>query len=789
MAKRRLITIACATAILLSAGLSITAYSAEYDINFLSSSTMVAQQSCTISSLPEDIVNADIIYTTASREEKTTSAKVTLTNGKAVVDNITESGFYTVRFYNTIAETGCAKIFVGESGSVYSWKYTKETNSYEPDYTKENNIQYEEYEVKRLLDISGDKSIKVTNIDQNITTARVNVTTQDNYYGYYDIDSLTINEDDSCIISGFGKIYGDYAISFFSSEGEQVGKATFCYKEDGMFVEESVYDEANSSWNIIYTPAEQIPYSSNFDSSFGDFLADETDAYSFEISGTSGAVSSEIQYNTSDWENGLTSAIIEINGDISTISEAYPGFYTVNFYDEDSNIISYATFGITYDGFLIDFSENPIDNIICMPVENPIEFKSGNISFTATNVPYESDTIEGIYLGDNDNTNMDKGVMFEPDYIYNEDDETMFFSGLGSNGSYYINFYSDGELQGYLNFCIMNGKVYSYDSQYNEKTKEWESVLVESRSICFTERASINAADTYVYGDIPATFNNVPDAIAYSNFKYFRDDETYTTGKIFFPSANISGTVMTVNNFGQDGYYSVDLLNNNKFRVAQAFFCIEDGVVKSLQYNINLDLGKIEVMKKATSSIELNVFEVNTVEYENGDISVKITGIPSGTNHMSVSCSTSDGRYSSFDKDISILDNNFNLDGLGMAGDYTATLYDRNNSITGFVRFNIDNSGKVFEISYSYDNDNVEVKTLTETNTMAVTSFADASVNVLGDINFDEILNKEDLELMKKYIFSDMIFSSYQFQQADLNGDGKVDMSDLVILKKKVLNS
>lgn len=785
--KRRLITIVCATAILLSAGLSITAYSAESDISFLSSATAVAEQSCTISSLPEDIVNADIIYTTASREEKATSAKVTLTSGKAVVSNITESGFYTVRFYTETAETGCARIFVGQSGSIYSWKYAKETNSYEPDYTQENNVQYEEYEVKRLLDISGDKSIKVVNIEQDIATARVNVTTKDNYYGYYDISSLTTDDTDSCIISGFGKVYGDYAISFFSSDGEQVGKAIFCYKEDGMFIEESVYDEANNSWDIVYTPAEQISYSSNFDSSFGDFLADETDAYSFTISGTSGAVSSEIQYNTANWESGLTSAVVELNGDTSTISEAYPGFYTINFYDENNSIISYATFGITYDGSLIDFSENAIDEIICMPVETSIEFKSGNIGFTATNIPYESDTIEGIFLGDN--TEMDKGVIFEPDYEYNEDDDTILFSGLGSNGNYYINFYLDGELQGYLNFCILNGKVYAYDSQYNDKTKEWESVMVESSSICFTERASINAADTYIYGDIPATFSNVPDVTAYSNFKYFGDDETYTTGKIFFPSANISGTMMAVSNLGQDGYYSVDLLNNNKFRVAQAFFCIEDGVVKSLKYNINLDLGKIEVSKTATSSIELNVFEVNTVEYEKGNISINITGIPSGTNHMSVSCSTSDGMYSSFEREISILDNNFKLEGLGMAGDYTATLYDRNNAITGFVRFFIDSSGKVFEVSYSYDNDNVEVKTLTETDTMAVTYFADASVNVLGDINFDEVIDKNDIELMKKYIFSDMIFSSYQFQQADLNGDGKVDMSDLIILKKKVLNS
>ena len=270
---------------------------------------------------------------------------------------------------------------------------------------------------------------------------------------------------------------------------------------------------------------------------------------------------------------------------------------------------------------------------------------------------------------------------------------------------------------------------------------------------------------------------------------YFKEEAIHWSWQIFFPSANISGTMMAVSNLGQDGYYSVDLLNNNKFRVAQAFFCIEDGVVKSLKYNINLDLGKIEVSKTATSSIELNVFEVNTVEYEKGNISINITGIPSGTNHMSVSCSTSDGMYSSFEREISILDNNFKLEGLGMAGDYTATLYDRNNAITGFVRFFIDSSGKVFEVSYSYDNDNVEVKTLTETDTMAVTYFADASVNVLGDINFDEVIDKNDIELMKKYIFSDMIFSSYQFQQADLNGDGKVDMSDLIILKKKVLNS
>ena len=57
-----------------------------------------------------------------------------------------------------------------------------------------------------------------------------------------------------------------------------------------------------------------------------------------------------------------------------------------------------------------------------------------------------------------------------------------------------------------------------------------------------------------------------------------------------------------------------------------------------------------------------------------------------------------------------------------------------------------------------------------------------------GDLNGDGKLETSDLVIMSKYIAGDYLFTQPQFKAADLNGDGKADVFDLVELRKALIS-
>lgn len=765
MLNRRIISLSCMLAFTTSSIPSISVF---------------AEQNVTISSIPTEVVSAQIIYNNTSWEEESTGATINISNGKATVSNLTEEGYYTIVFYTQDAEVGSAKFFLGGSGSIYSWKYNKEDDTYVPDYTKISNIKYEPYDSKYLLSITGNYSVKITDVADDVTSVKVNLVTEDGW-GYY-IQDVTLEKDNSCIINNLG-LYGDYSLAFYSKD-TQVGRAIFRYTEDGIFIAKSVYDEPNNEWTTTYESVSEVAYDDNFNTSFG-FANAESVSYSFDINGTSGAVNSEIQYSTLDWLNSQSTATIDISGNTATLNDAFPGYYTITFFDSNNQAISYVIFGIDMDGNLIDSSNgNSLQSLECLSIEQPLNYTYGDISIKVNDIPNDIEEIQGIFLGDN--TDLDSGVTFEPTYEYGSND-TMTFNELGSCGTYYINFYSNDILQGYIHFYISeDGTIFNYTSKYNDSTSTWEDTLVETKELYFIERSSINDADTYVYGDISATFTNVPDGAIYSNFKYFSDDDTYTYGKLFFPNNKISKNILNVTNLGEDGYYSLDILNANKIRIAQAFFCIENGTVYSINYSINPDIAKVEMDKKAISSIDLNVFEVNTIDYVEGNISVPITEVPKEATNASISCFTLDGSYTTFNREVNVTNGEYLLDKLGMSGDYTVTFYN-NTSIIGYAKFYIDDKYNLFEVKYTYE-DNVEVKNLIVADSIKFISSSNSTINTIGDINFDEKVNHIDVLILKKYLLGIISMNSYQYNQSDMTADGKVNILDLIALKTTILN-
>ena len=59
-----------------------------------------------------------------------------------------------------------------------------------------------------------------------------------------------------------------------------------------------------------------------------------------------------------------------------------------------------------------------------------------------------------------------------------------------------------------------------------------------------------------------------------------------------------------------------------------------------------------------------------------------------------------------------------------------------------------------------------------------------------GDVNFDDIVNLQDIVLLQKYLLAKASISSAVFHnQADLNQDGKVNIYDLILLKRQLLEN
>lgn len=68
--------------------------------------------------------------------------------------------------------------------------------------------------------------------------------------------------------------------------------------------------------------------------------------------------------------------------------------------------------------------------------------------------------------------------------------------------------------------------------------------------------------------------------------------------------------------------------------------------------------------------------------------------------------------------------------------------------------------------------------------TVADSSFTIGTVSqVKGDINFDGVIDTEDEQLLRSYLLKGCEFTKEQYEASDVNGDGRVDVFDLVSLR------
>ncbi|MDE5792296.1 MAG: dockerin type I repeat-containing protein, partial [Oscillospiraceae bacterium] len=78
----------------------------------------------------------------------------------------------------------------------------------------------------------------------------------------------------------------------------------------------------------------------------------------------------------------------------------------------------------------------------------------------------------------------------------------------------------------------------------------------------------------------------------------------------------------------------------------------------------------------------------------------------------------------------------------------------------------------------------VSAETLLNTNSTRVDWYALLSnIPLIGDVNADNQLNTKDVALLQNYLLGNEKFTKKQFQEADVNQDGSVNIYDLIALK------
>ena len=751
-------------------------------------SSALSANTVTITDVPANVVKAEVTGSDTNHYSITTEATATLSSGKAKIEKITDAGYYYVTFYTEEAEVGIATFFIGESGQSYAYGYE---DGMEEKYTKTNTIKYEAYPTVRILDISGSNAVTFNDVDDSVVNATVYVSYENGDYGNMD-SKVNVKNGTTTINNIGGK--GEYSITFSDAEETILNYAAFSINEKNeLLVYDYVIDDATGEWIQKPVPAEAVSVEEYNDQMIGIGATEDEviESHSVTISGVSGSVKRvEIQGVDLELEPMVVDAAVSLSSGSVEIGSLYTGCYFVNFYNASEDVIGFSKFYIDNEGKLYDFDFidnepqlSPVSSIKYSSIAVEPEYQFGNITVSIYDVPKEVDHIECYYIyGDS----TDETILFEPEYS-SVTVSPFKISKLGQSGNYKVSFFRDGNVIGNATFAINeSGKICETEYVYNDKTDKWETSLAESDEIYYFENTDIEDADDYVYGSTKLSITNLPANAKKVVSYYYGEDDTFTYGERFFPNAKISNGVATITNLGQPGYYQFIVSNDDETNnIGYTSVYVDDTMTTYLyETSINSDIMEIEVNTTKTNTIKLSQYVSGYVDYQNGNNSVEVKNVPNIVNSILVTVIGEDGYYSSFEREIVIeADQVAKIDKLGMNGEYTV-VFMVGNDVVGTSRFYL-KDGKLYNAEYSGDYE----LTLKNAQTIAFIPSDDAVEFTKGDVDLNGIVSIADVVLLQKYIHKTQSINPSQFNIADINEDGMVDVFDLGILKRKFMQS
>lgn len=762
MKKSRII--ACAMTGVVGAGIAVPV---------LLNNNSIEGHAINVYSVPENIKSATVSFFDNEWNELDTNASVTVNDGTANVSDISQSGYYIVTFADDEYEVGTATFFYGDSGQMYSYEYNYDESKrkYVSDFTAIDSLEYTESEYSRALSVNEGMSIQIHDVPQEVVKADIYLAIDDSHYGEAEM-SVTVDGDSKALISDIGKS-GEYTVNFYSDSEYSLGYATFVINDNKEFCYTDVnFNPDTNEVENIYIPSDNF-YFINSAGNVGAVDTEEITNITTEIIGIPADVSKvEIQYLTDDMVSAETMSQVSISNGSAVIDYLDVGYYTLNFYDDAYNTVGYSTFYLDLNGNLFSYDRSTeIISPEYIPFEEEFVYTTGDMSVNIYDVPDTIDTVEVCYKYGSET---DESVWFEPD-ISSVYKDPVVVSGFGLEGDYQVVFYKENEIAGYADFYLDNkGDTYYHDVSFNASTGQIEDTLKKTDKIYYYIKNSIGSAENYSYGNTKLTITGVPSDAVSAEVIDFENDDTFTVGLPIFPEVSIkdNGTAV-IENFGEPGYYEIDFVrdDDSMTKVGYLFIHIDDNMnIYTLDYEINPDTYQLETIETHTDTAPLNVYESVVSDYSYGNKSVTLKNIPINANRMLISCSTDDGSFSYYEAEIHPdINGNAVIEKLGTAGEYNVVFMNEKTEL-GTASFYLNSNGTVTDmVEFEYTGTAVNCET--------------------GDLDFNGSINVADLVIMQRYLLAAQNISSSQFYVADLNGDNKTDVFDMIVLRKKLIDN
>lgn len=756
--------IACAMAGVVGAGIAVP---------MIINNHSIESHAISVYSVPANIRSATVSFFDNEWNECATNATVAVNSGTADISGISQSGYYIVNFADDEFEIGTATFFYGESGQMYSYEYNYDESKrkYVSDFTAINSLEYKKSDYARALSVDENMSIQIHDVPQEIVKADVYVAIDDGHYGEAEM-SVMVDSDSNALVSGIGRS-GEYTIDFYSDSEYSLGYATFVINDNKEFCYTDVqFNPDTNQVENIYIPNDTF-YFIHSTGNVGAVDAEEIINVKTEITGIPADVSKvEIQYLTDDMVSSETTSQVSISDGSAVIDYLDVGYYTLNFYNDTYDTVGYSTFYMDSDGKLFTYDRTAqINTPEYIPFEKEFVYTTGNMSVKIYDVPDTIDTVEVCYKYGSET---DESVWFEPD-ISSVYKDPVVVSGFGLEGDYQVVFYRANEIAGYADFYLdKKGVTYYHDVNFNASTGKIEDTLKKADKIYYYIKNSIGSAENYSYGNTKLTITGVPADAVSAEVIDFENDSTFTVGLPIFPEVNIkkNGTAV-IENFGEPGYYGINFMkdNDSMSKAGYLFIHIDDNMnIYTLNYKINPDTYQLETIETRTDTAVLNIYESVVSDYSYGNKSATVKNVPPAANRMLVSCSADDGSFSYYESEIhSDLSGNAVIEKLGTAGKYNIVFMNEKTEL-GTASFHLSSKGAVTDmIDFEYTGNTVNCET--------------------GDLDFNGSINIADLVIMQRYLLAAQKISSSQFYVADLNNDGKTDVFDMIVLRKKLIEN
>ena len=120
-----------------------------------------------------------------------------------------------------------------------------------------------------------------------------------------------------------------------------------------------------------------------------------------------------------------------------------------------------------------------------------------------------------------------------------------------------------------------------------------------------------------------------------------------------------------------------------------------------------------------------------------------------------------------------------------MEGNYTVTFM-TNKDYIGSATFYLKADGSIYKAVYSYNTVNGETMTLNAISKVDFVSSTNVIAFEVGDVDLGGTVDVIDIIILQKYLLNAKTITLSQWHMADLNNDGTVDVFDLGLLKRQL---